>query len=150
MPVGTLRTLTDEGIQEIDATRFFAGRKVALFAVPGAFTPGCTRNHLPQYVSHSEAILEKGFDIIACIAVNDAWVMDAWARAAGAIGKVTMLADGSAHYVRALGLESDLSAVGMGVRSRRFSMVIDRGVVESIHIDDRMIETTSAVHTCGL
>ena len=86
-----------------------------------------------------QTILEKGFDIIACIAVNDAWVMDAWARAAGAIGKVTMLADGSAHYVKALGLESDLSGVGMGVPGR-VSMVVERGIVESIHIDDRMMK----------
>jgi len=150
MPPGILRSLTSNGVEEIDTREFFANRKVVLFAVPGAFTPGCTRNHLPDYVQRADAIRAKGFDQIACIAVNDAWVMDAWGRAAGAEGKVKMLADGSAHYVQALGLESDLSQFGMGIRSQRFSMVVIDGVVESVHVDPRAIEFTSATYTCGL
>ena len=132
------------------ANEFFQGKKVVLFAVPGAFTPGCTQVHLPSYVDQANAIIAKGFDTIACLAVNDAWVMDAWSKAYDPEAKVLMLADGNADYVKALGLELDLTAHGMGIRSKRFSMIVNDGIVESINLDDRAIESTAAKHTCGL
>lgn len=150
LPDGQFKTMSGEEVIVVETSAFFAGRRVVLFAVPGAFTPGCTRNHLPDFVRNAETILGKGFDLIACMAVNDAWVMDAWAKSTGAQGKITMLADGSAHYAKALGLELDLNHVGMGMRCRRFSMIVDDGVVEQVNIDERFIEKTSAAHTCGL
>ena len=150
IPISTFKTMHSDGLKELTSEAFFAGKRVAIFGVPGAFTPGCTRNHLPDYVENAEAILAKGFDEIACIAVNDAWVMDAWGKEAGARGKVTMLADGSAHFAKAAGLELDLNHVGMGMRCKRFSMIVQDGVVESLNIDARVIELTSATHTCDL
>jgi len=150
MPAGTLKTMTAEGPVALSTDDIFKDKKVVLFGVPGAFTPGCSRVHLPGYVDAADNIAAKGFDTIACVAVNDAWVMAAWGEAHGATGKVSMLADGSADYVRALGLELDLTAAGMGMRCKRFSMVVNDGVVESINIDDRAIETTAAGATCGL
>ena len=150
MPSGTLRTMTDDGVVELNTTEIFKGKRVALFAVPAAFTPGCSQIHLKSYVDEAQAITAKGFDVIACVAVHDAWVMDAWADAYGAKGTVTMLADGNADYVTALGLNVDLSAHGLGMRSARFSMVINDGVVESLNIDERAIDSTAATHTCGL
>ena len=150
MPQGTLKTMTNDGLIELNTQEFFAGKRVVLFGVPGAFTPGCTRTHLPGYVENASAIKAKGFDEIACIAVNDAWVMAAWGGAAGANGKITMLADGSADYAAALGLQLDLNHVGMGMRCKRFSMVVQDGVVESVNVDDRTIDLTSAASTCSL
>ena len=150
IPTSTFKTMYSDGPKELTSTSFFAGKRVVIFGVPGAFTPGCTRTHLPGYVKNTEEILAKGFDEIACIAVNDAWVMDAWGKAAGAQGKVTMLADGSADFAKATGLELDLTHVGMGMRCKRFSMIVQDGVVESLNIDDRMIDLTSATHTCDL
>lgn len=150
MPTGTLKTMTTEGPIALSTDDIFSGKKVVLFGLPGAFTPGCSRVHLPGYVDAAADIASKGFDTIACVAVNDAWVMAAWGESHGATGKVTMLADGSADYVRALGLELDLSAAGMGMRCKRFSMVVNNGLVESINIDERAIESTSAGFTCGL
>ena len=150
IPEGVLKTFADESVVEVNPAEFFAGKRVVLFGVPGAFTPGCSRVHLPGYVEGAEAIKGKGFDLIACMAVNDAWVMNAWGDSAGALGKISMLADGSAHYTQALGLELDLAHVGMGMRCKRFSMVIQDGVVESVNVDDRAIDLTSAATTCGL
>ena len=150
LPRGEFRTMSTEGVKVVQSEVFFAGRRIVLFAVPAVFTPGCTNNHLPSYIENAEAILAKGFDEIACMSVSDAWVMDAWAREAGAGGKITMLADGSASYAMALGLELDLSHVGMGMRCKRFSMVVDDGYVQSLNVDERMIEATSAPQTCGL
>jgi len=104
-------------------------------AVPGAFTPTCSAKHLPGYIEHADAIKAKGVDEIWCVAVNDAFVMGAWGREHGADGKVRMMADGSAHWVRALGLELDLVERGMGVRSQRFSMLVDDGVVRALNIE---------------
>ena len=150
LPAVTFKTMGADGPEELTSESIFGGKRFVLFGVPGAFTPGCTRNHLPDYVNHAEEILARDFDGIACVAVNDLWVMDAWARVTGAHGKVMMLADGSAYFAQAVGLELDLHHVGMGMRCKRFSMVVQDGVVESLNIDDRMIETTSATHTCCL
>ena len=150
MPQGILKTMTPDGLVEVDTLDLFTQKRVVLFGVPGAFTPGCSRTHLPGYVEHAEAIKAKGFDTIGCIAVNDAWVMHAWGESADAIGTVLMLADGSAHYVSALGLHLDLSHVGMGMRCKRFSIVVQNGIVESVNIDARVIDLTAAQNTCGV
>ncbi len=150
LPQGTFKTMTPDGVTDISVDGVFKNKRVALFAVPAAFTPGCSQIHLPSYLSAYDDIMQKGFDTIACIAVHDAWVMDAWAKATNATDKVLMLADGSADYVRSIGLDLDLSAYGMGIRSKRFSMVVVDGRVESLNIDERAIETTNATFTCGL
>ena len=150
LPEGTLKTLEDGQVIELTTTQIFSKKRVVIFGVPGAFTPGCSRNHLPSYVRQYDAIKAKGFDTVACMAVNDVWVMNAWGVSRDAIGKVQMLADGSGIYARALGLDSDLSAYGMGLRCKRFSMVVQDGVVESISVDERAIDLTSAERTCNL
>jgi len=111
------------------------GKKIVIFAVPGAFTPTCSAQHLPGYVAHADAIKAKGVDEIWCVAVNDAFVMGAWGREHGAGGKVRMMADGSAHWTRALGLELDLMERGMGIRSQRYSALIDDGVVRILNVE---------------
>src|SRR6476660_8804851 len=127
----TLRQVTREGPKEITTDAFFAGKKVALFAVPGAFTPACSQRHLPGYVDKAADIKAKRIDEIAWVAVNEAFVMGAWGRDQKTEGKVRMLADGSGDFTRALGLELDLSKGGLGVRSKRYSMLVDDGVVKS-------------------
>ncbi|GAA4342509.1 peroxiredoxin [Pigmentiphaga soli] len=111
------------------------GKKIAVFAVPGAFTPTCSAKHVPSYVQNYDALKAKGVDEIWCVAVNDAFVMGAWAKDQGSQGKVRMLADGSAKWTKALGLELDLTERGMGVRSQRYSMVLDDGVVSQLNIE---------------
>jgi len=111
------------------------GKKIAIFGLPGAFTPTCSAKHVPSYVSNFDALKAKGVDEIWCISVNDAFVMGAWGREQKACGKVRMMADGSADYVKTLGLENDLTARGMGMRSQRFSMLVDDGVVKAINIE---------------
>ena len=150
LPDGVFKTMTKKGVVDIRVDDVFKGKKVALFAVPAAFTPGCSQIHLPSYIDAYDEIMAAGFDDIACIAVHDAWVMHAWATSLDGGDKITMLADGSATYVRALGLDLDLTAHGMGIRCHRFSMVVVDKRIESLNIDERVIETTSALHTCGL
>ena len=150
LPQGSFKTMTAEGVIDISVDEVFKDKRVALFAVPAVFTPGCSQIHLPSYLNAYDDIIEKGFDTIACIAVHDAWVMDAWAKATNAEDKILMLADGSANYVRSMGLDLDLNAYGMGIRCKRFSMVVVDGRVESLNIDERVIDTTSAAYTCGL
>ena len=150
VPEGTLKTMTPDGPEEISSDALFKGKRVVLFGVPGAFTPGCSRVHLPGFIERSAEIHAQGVDTIACVAVNDVWVMSAWGKSQGADGKVTMLADGSGHYITRLGLALDLDAAGMGLRCKRFSMVVQDGVVESVNVDARAIESTTAASTCGL
>lgn len=150
LPEGKLKTLVDDGVIDLHTKTLFTGKRIVLFAVPGAFTPGCSQNHLPGYVAAAEQIRGRGFDEIACLAVNDAWVMKAWAKTSGADGKILMLSDGSAEYVSKLGLQWDLTAAGMGIRSRRFSMIVVDGVIEKLFVDKAYIEQTSAQYTCSL
>jgi peroxiredoxin len=111
------------------------GKKIAIFGLPGAFTPTCSVKHVPSYLSNFDALKAKGVDEIWCISVNDAFVMGAWCRDQKAGGKIRMMADGSADYVKKLGLENDLTARGMGMRSQRFSMLVDDGVVKAINVE---------------
>jgi peroxiredoxin len=135
LPSVTLRQVTPEGPKEINTDEFFRGRKVALFAVPGAFTPACSQRHLPGYVEKAADIKAKGVDEVACVAVNDPAVMTAWGKDQRCEGKVSMLADGSGDFARALGLELDLTKMGLGVRSKRYSMLVDNGVVKSLNVE---------------
>ncbi len=134
IPATNLVKVAAEGPQQVATSDYFAGRKVALFSVPGAFTPTCSAKHLPSFVEKADALKAKGIDEIACTAVNDAFVMDAWNKADGS-SDVTMLADGNGDFVKQLGLDSDSSAYGMGTRGKRFSMVVDDGVVSQLNIE---------------
>ena len=113
----------------------FAGKNVIVFSLPGAFTPTCSQKHLPGYVQKLPELKAAGVDLVACLSVNDAWVMKAWAEQSDALGKITMLADGSAAFTKALGLELDLTARGMGVRCQRFSALVDDGVVKALNVE---------------
>ena len=124
-----------EGPKELDTGAFFAGRTVVLFGVPGAFTPTCSAKHLPGFVAHHDAIKAKGVDAIACMAVNDAFVMKAWGKDQVALDKITMIADGSAAFTRALGLELDLTARGLGIRCQRFALIAKDGKVTHIAVE---------------
>ena len=135
LPNTTFRVMTSEGPKPKPAEEVFKGRKVVLFAVPGAFTPTCSKNHLPGFVKNAAAIQAKGIDAIAVTAVNDPFVMDAWKKAAGS-DDIEFLADGSADFAKAVGLELDASAGGLGMRSKRYCMVVDDGVVKSLAIED--------------
>ena len=137
IPSVTLKQLTPEGVQELSTDEIFRGKRIVLIAVPGAFTPACSQRHLPGYVERAADIKAKGIDEIACVAVNDAFVMGAWGREQKAEGKVRLLADGSGEFARALGLELDLSKGGLGVRSKRYSMLVDDGVVKSINVEQQ-------------
>ena len=129
VPSGAFKVKTADGIDEVSSDDLFGGKKVVLFSLPGAFTPTCSAKHLPGYVNNVDALKAKGVDEVACLAVNDAFVMGAWGDAQGAGGKVTMLADGSGEYTKALGMELDLTGMGLGVRGKRFAMVVDGGKV---------------------
>ena len=142
-PDVTIKTNGPEGPEDINTGDFLAGRKVVLFAVPGAFTPGCSNTHMPGFVVNADKILAKGVDAIACLAVNDAFVMGAWQRDQNAEA-ITMLADGNAELTQALGLEKDASSAGMGVRCQRFAMIVDDGVVKYLGIDAKGVEQSSA------
>jgi peroxiredoxin len=136
LPDATFGFHTIDGIGSIAAKDYFAGRKVVLFGVPGAFTPTCHRNHLPGFVAKAQEIKSKGVDAIAVTAVNDIFVLDAWIDATGARGKVDALADGSAAFAKAIGLELDLTEPGLGMRSQRYSMIVDNGVVTSLSVEE--------------
>ena len=135
IPAASMRIKDDSGIREVTTDELFGGKKVALFAVPGAFTPTCSAKHLPGFVDNSDALKSKGVDEIVCVSVNDAFVMDAWGQAQNAGGKVTMVADGNGEFTRAIGMEMDGSGFGLGERSKRYSMVVEDGVVKSLNID---------------
>lgn len=147
MPEGSFNIMTKDGPGSLAASELFKGKKVLLFAVPGAFTPVCSMNHLPGYVEQAAALRAKGIDTIACMAVNDAFVMDAWAKDRKVGDKVLMLADGNASYTRALGLELDASGVGLGTRSQRFAVLVEDGVVRKLYIEEtRALKVSSAEH----
>ncbi len=134
IPAATLTKVTASGPEAVSTADFFKGRKIALFSVPGAFTPTCSARHLPGFVEKANDLKAKGIDEIACTAVNDAFVMGAWGKAGGA-DAVTMLADGNAEFVKALGLTMDGSPFGMGTRGQRFSMIVNDGTVEALHVE---------------
>ena len=135
VPSATLKYLSPEGPKEITTDELFSGKKVALFAVPGAFTPTCSQRHLPGYVDKSQELRTKGVDQIACVSVNDAFVMGAWGTAQNVGDKVLMLADGSGDFTRAIGLELDATKAGLGKRSQRYSMLVDDGVVKTLNVE---------------
>jgi len=136
IPSLTLVKATPDGPQPVDTDSFFAGRKVALFSVPGAFTPTCSARHLPSFVEKADELKAKGVDEIACTAVNDAFVMSAWAKSADVGDKVTMLADGNGEFARALGLTMDGSKFGMGTRGQRWSALVEDRVVTQLNVEE--------------
>jgi glutaredoxin/glutathione-dependent peroxiredoxin len=146
IPAVTLKHMTAEGVQEITSDEFFRGKRVVLFAVPGAFTPACSQRHLPGYVDKAADIKAKAVDEVACIAVNDAFVLTAWSKEQKADGKIHMLADGSGDFARALGLDLDLTKMGLGVRSKRYSMLVDDGVVKALNVESQpgQVDVSSA------
>jgi peroxiredoxin (alkyl hydroperoxide reductase subunit C) len=135
VPSGTFTVMTADGPKPMTTDDLFKGKKVVLFAVPGAFTPTCSVKHLPSFVQNADALKTKGVDTIACIAVNDAFVMAAWAKENGVDGKITMLADGSAAFTKAIGLELDLIGRGMGTRSQRYALIAQDGKVTHLAVE---------------
>lgn len=135
IPKATLTVMTPNGPAPLTTDELFRGKKVVLFAVPGAFTPTCSAKHLPGYVENAEAILAKGVDTIACMAVNDVFVMHAWGKSAGA-DQIQMLADGNGDFTRALGLELDATSFGMGQRSQRFALIAEDGRLTRLLVED--------------
>jgi glutaredoxin/glutathione-dependent peroxiredoxin len=135
IPSVTIKQATAEGGADVDPAALFAGKKVVMFSLPGAFTPTCSQKHLPSYVQKLAELKAAGVDLVACLSVNDAWVMKAWAEQSDALGKITMLADGSAAFTKALGIELDLTAHGLGVRAARGVFTIDNGVVSSVDME---------------
>jgi glutaredoxin/glutathione-dependent peroxiredoxin len=151
VPEGTFSRMTPNGPGPITTQEIFDGKKVVFFGVPGAFTPTCSKQHLPGYVSNAEAIKAKGIDTIACMSVNDVFVMDAWGKSQAVGDKVLLLADGNGEFARKLGLELDASKVGMGIRSKRFSMVVEDGVVKELNVESPgEFKVSSAESTCRL
>ena len=152
LPEATFTAMTADGPKPMTTAELCAGKKVALFAVPGAYTPTCHKSHMPGFVTRAAELKAKGFDTIACTSTNDIFVLTRWAEDTGATGKIVMLADGSADFARKAGLELDLSARGMGVRSKRYAMSIDNGVVKVLNIEDApgKAETSSAETLCSM
>lgn len=144
VPAGTFGIMTATGPGSLSTDDLFRGKKVILFSVPGAFTPTCSNQHLPGFIKNAAAIKAKGVATIACMAVNDVFVMDAWGRDRGAGDAVLMLADGNGDYTRALGLALDASKFGMGHRGQRFSMVVEDGIVRELNVDSGKLDLSSA------
>jgi peroxiredoxin len=136
LPKASFVKATPEGPQPVDGEQFFRGRRVALFSVPGAFTPTCSARHLPGFVDRIEELRAKGVDEVACTAVNDAFVLQAWSEQGGADGKVTMLADGNGDFAEAIGLGADFTKFGMGKRGQRWSMIVEDGVVKDLNVEE--------------
>ncbi|MGO9363334.1 MAG: peroxiredoxin [Rhodomicrobium sp.] len=135
LPHAKFKIMSGTGPSEITAEELFKGKKAVLFAVPGAFTPTCHIQHLPGFLQHAADFKAKGVDLIACTAVNDIFVLNAWAKASGAEGTVQMLADGNGDFAKAIGLELDGAAIGFGIRSKRYAMLLDDGVVKALHVE---------------
>ncbi len=134
IPAAKIKTMTADGMSEVDTAEYFAGRKVVMFAVPGAFTPTCSAKHLPGFVENAAELKGKGVDEIACISVNDAFVMDAWGKSQNA-GDVTMLADGNGDFTKAMGLEMDGSGFGLGTRSQRYALIAENGTITTLNVE---------------
>ena len=152
LPDATFMTMSADGPKPMTTAEVFGGKKVALFAVPGAFTPTCHKTHMPGFVAKAEELGKKGYATVACTAVNDAFVLAEWAKATGAAGKVTMLADGGADFVKKIGLDIDLTARGLGVRSKRYAMAVDDGVVKILNVEDApgSVDKSSAETMCSM
>jgi peroxiredoxin len=150
IPSVALRTKTADGIEEIKTDDLFGGKKVVVFALPGAFTPTCSAKHLPGYVEKAAELKAKGVDAVACVSVNDAFVMDAWGKDQKVGDKVMMLADGNADFSKAIGLEMDGSGYGMGTRSKRYAMVVDDGKVTGLFVEEPgQFEVSAAEYVLG-
>jgi glutaredoxin/glutathione-dependent peroxiredoxin len=135
MPSGTFKVMTPDGPQNLSTDQLFKGKTVVLFSVPGAFTPTCDAKHLPGFVEQAGQFRSRGVDTVACMAVNDVFVMNAWGKHSNVGDRVTMLADGNGEYARALGLEMDATGYGMGTRGKRFAVVVKDGVAKSVHVE---------------
>jgi len=144
IPNVTIKTMQDGGMQDVSTADLCKGKKVVLFAVPGAFTPTCSMQHLPGFIENADKLKAKGVDTIACMSVNDAFVMDAWGKDRGTDDKILMLADGNAEFAKALGLTMDGSGIGFGTRAQRFALIIDNGVVKHAAIEEPMKFEVSA------
>jgi len=150
LPRTTFTKMTETGPEPVDSDSFFKGRRVALFSVPGAFTPTCSAKHLPGFVEKAAELKAKGIDEVVGTAVNDVFVMAAWGKSAGTEGKVTLLADGNGDFAKAVGLTMDGSKFGMGTRGQRYSMVVNDGVVETLNIEaPGEFKVSSAEHMLG-
>ncbi len=146
LPEATFKVKTENGIEDVTTSQLCAGRTVVIFAVPGAFTPTCHLEHVPSFLANLEALEAKGVDEVVCVAVNDPFVMEAWEKATGASGKIRMLADGNGTFTRAIGMDFDGSAIGLGTRSKRYAMLVRDGVVEILNVEDNPgeMETSAA------
>ncbi len=150
MPSGAFKTMTAEGAKELSTDALFGGKTVVLFSVPGAFTPTCDARHLPGYLQHVDALKAKGVDTVACMAVNDMFVMNAWGKSSNVGDKVLMLADGNGDYTRALGLELDARGFGMGMRGQRFALIVKDGVATQVNIEaGGEFKVSAAEHVLG-
>jgi len=136
LPEAIFRFMGPDGIESLTTKDVFGGKKVVLFAVPGAFTPTCHLKHLPGFIENAEQFANSGIDTVACVAVNDPFVLDAWADASGAKGKVVVLSDGNGEFTKKIGMDFDGSAIGLGTRSKRYAMVVDDGVVTVLHTEE--------------
>lgn len=147
IPSATLTEMRDGAPRAVKTDEIFAGKRAILFAVPGAFTPTCSAKHLPGFIQHAQEFTAKGIDLIACVSVNDAFVMGAWGHSQGAGDKVIMLADGNADFTKTLGLEMDATKFGMGTRSQRYAMLIDNGTVKQLWVEEPgAYDVSSAEH----
>ena len=147
VPSAKLKQMSADGPKDVSTDELFSGKKVAVFALPGAFTPTCSARHLPGFVEKADELKKKGVQAIACVSVNDAFVMDAWGKAQGVGEKVMMLADGNGDFTRAMGLEMDGTGFGMGKRSQRYSMIVENGVIKQLNVEQpRAFEVSSADH----
>jgi glutaredoxin/glutathione-dependent peroxiredoxin len=147
LPAADFGSYNADGQIKLSTSDVFDGKKVVLFGVPGAFTPTCSMNHLPSFLEHFEALKAKGVDTIACTSVNDGHVMKAWAKASGGDGKIVFLADGNGTFAKTCGLEFDLNVAGMGHRSKRYSMIVDNGVVKALNVEDKSGVNVSGAET---
>ena len=136
LPDATFKVRTPEGLKDVTTAELTQGKKLVLFAVPGAFTPTCHAKHLPSYIEHFDALKAKGVDTVACVAVNDAFVLDAWGKSGNPDGKIMLLSDGNATFTKAVGLDFDGSGFGLGTRSKRYSMLVEDGVVKALHLEE--------------
>jgi glutaredoxin/glutathione-dependent peroxiredoxin len=152
LPDATFMTMAPDGPKPMKTNDVFGGKKVALFAVPGAYTGVCHKQHMPGYVQNYADLKKKGFDIVACTSTNDIFVLTQWSKDSNADGKILMLADGSADFAKKVGLEIDLTARGMGIRSKRYAMIVEDGVVKSLNVEDAPVnhDKSSAATLCSL